>query len=239
MSRFAQIFAILALAAMAMPAQAAEKMRFMVDKSLHKIVIAGRPTLYADGPIDEHAPAHLMEILSKHRLGPGTIMYFNSPGGSLSAALALGRVIREAGLNTGVGAFAEQGNDRSGVCMSACAYAYFGGQFRYFSRYDKSRFGLHQFYASNSTVGSIGTVQQVSAAIIAYLTEMGVNPMVFTISAQAGAGDMIFLSAPEMEALGMGPIYERDLAGHLAEDQERCQPVGTVRPAEHPPGHRG
>jgi hypothetical protein len=39
--------------------------------------------------------------------------------------------------------------------------------------------------------------------------------------------------------LKKGPIYERDLAGHLAEDQERCQPVGTVRPAEHPPGHRG
>jgi hypothetical protein len=51
--------------------------------------------IVAEGEITENTPAEFGLITS-----PGTAIYFDSPGGSLGAALTLGRMIRRAGLNT-------------------------------------------------------------------------------------------------------------------------------------------
>jgi hypothetical protein len=52
--------------------------------------------ILAEGDITESTPAEFERLTTS----PGTAIFFDSPGGSLRAALILGRMIRRARLNT-------------------------------------------------------------------------------------------------------------------------------------------
>jgi hypothetical protein len=108
----------------------------------------------ADGAIDLAAPQRLRALLD--RLGRRKLpIYFHSPGGSITGALAIGRLLRERGLTAGVAWTVPQGCDpkvqreascdklkRSGralpaqldpshtMCNSACVYAFVGAAVR-------------------------------------------------------------------------------------------------------------
>ena len=108
----------------------------------------------ADGMIDGGAPQRLRALLN--RLGKRKLpIYFHSPGGSVAAALAIGRLMRERGLTAGVAWTLPQGCNakepreaacdklkRSGkdlpaqlethrtMCNSACVYALVGAAVR-------------------------------------------------------------------------------------------------------------
>lgn len=108
----------------------------------------------ADGMIDFAAPQRLRALFN--RLGRRNLpIFFHSPGGSVSGALAIGRLLRERGLTAGVGSTVPQGCDpklpretaceklkRSGrdlqaqldightMCNSACVYALMGAAVR-------------------------------------------------------------------------------------------------------------
>jgi len=108
----------------------------------------------ADGLFDSDAPQRLRALLN--RLGKRKLpIYFHSPGGSVAAALAIGRLMRERGLTAGVAWTVPQGCDpkeprepacdklkRSGrelpaqletsrtMCNSACVYALVGAAVR-------------------------------------------------------------------------------------------------------------
>jgi len=108
----------------------------------------------ADGMFDLNAPQRLRALLS--RLGRRKLpIYFHSPGGSVAAALAIGRLMRERELTAGVAWTVPQGCDpkeprepacdklkRSGrelpaqletgrtMCNSACVYALVGAAVR-------------------------------------------------------------------------------------------------------------
>lgn len=64
--------------------------------------------------------ARFRAFLDQPRAAPLRVVYLNSPGGSLTAGLAIGRAIRRAGLATAV--LADQH-----VCDSACTLAFAGG----------------------------------------------------------------------------------------------------------------
>ncbi len=93
----------------------------------------------------------------------------DSSGGSVNDALAIGRTIRSAGLDTRVGDGA--------VCMSACPYMLAGGTARQVA--DGGLVGVHQHYfGENSILPAFLAVQDVQrgqAAVMDYLTEMGVD----------------------------------------------------------------
>jgi hypothetical protein len=140
------------------------------------------PYLLAEGTFDLDTPGRFSEALQSlqwRRVNPK--VQFNSPGGNLQAGLQLGRLIREAGLDTYVGGpyleFVRMGEPplvlaQRGICFSACAYAFLGGVSRTLG--EPGRLGLHQFAGSTGNIGDSGT-QFMMTELAAYLDEMGVD----------------------------------------------------------------
>lgn len=93
----------------------------------------------------------------------------NSPGGSVRDALAIGRLLRAADLDTGM--------DAQDICFSACPYVLAAGTAR---RVDAAaRVGVHQHYFGQSTVLpaflAVETIQRGQGEVMDYLADMGVD----------------------------------------------------------------
>ena len=124
----------------------------------------------AEGTIDENAHRRLRGLLNRldRRKLP---IYFHAPGGSLEAAMAIGRMMRERGISAGVGRTIPRGCDplqeheaacdslkRSGrellaelrtartLCNSACVYALIGARVREVGA--GARIGVHEIAIS-------------------------------------------------------------------------------------------
>ncbi|MWD28866.1 hypothetical protein E0K89_015405 [Aquicoccus sp. SCR17] len=114
----------------------------------------------------------------------------NSSGGSVQDALSLGRRLREAGMEIEMGA--------QDVCLSACPYLLAGGSERRVDR--RARVGLHQHYFGESTIlpafVAVENIQRGQGEVMAYLDEMGVDPMVMT-HALGTPPDEIYLLVPD------------------------------------------
>ncbi|WP_246805936.1 MULTISPECIES: hypothetical protein [unclassified Ensifer] len=119
------------------------------------------------------------------------LISFNSSGGNIVAAMAYGRMIRSLGLSTI--------QPRATECASACALAFVGGVARVA---DPGAIGVHQSsFAPDSTLSgheAVAAVQQLTAQIIAYLIEMGVDPALLQLSLSIPANDMRYLTSSEM-----------------------------------------
>jgi ATP-dependent protease ClpP protease subunit len=139
----------------------------------------GEWILYLDGEIDSTAAARLAAFTAEHGIRRAAV-YFNSPGGSLVAAMAIGRLLREHGYRTNVGKrTTDPRKPASGVCYSACPFAFAGGLRR--SLEPGAFIGVHR--ASNRVpVPDESAFQQVvSGQATQYLSEMGVSPDLFRI----------------------------------------------------------
>ena len=130
-------------------------------------------TIFLDGIIDADATGRLQRFIDRRDVG-NAVIYFNSPGGSLIAAMAIGRLLRQQGFETHVGArAADTGRVTQGVCYSACPFAFAGGARR---RLDEgSVLGVHR--AENRTPVPDETLfeRRVRFESMGYLAEMGVN----------------------------------------------------------------
>lgn len=116
---------------------------------------------------------------------------FDSPGGAVGTAMQLGQMIRSAGLNTF--------QMRVTECASACSLAFLGGVER---MADPGSIGVHRSsFSSDATVSTddaVAGVQALTAYIIAYLTEMGVDPKLLVVALSYDRSDMRYLSSSEM-----------------------------------------
>lgn len=137
----------------------------------------------AQGVITPATPRAFRQFLASEKYQP--VVYFDSPGGSLSAALELGFVIRARGLDTYVGGpyeafegFAGPAREitrtlaRRGICFSACAYAFLGGVSRELN--EGGNYGVHRFYSGGRPLGD-ATTQVAMTILSSYLDEMGVD----------------------------------------------------------------
>jgi hypothetical protein len=139
----------------------------------------------AQGLITQDTPRAFRAFLAREQYQP--VVYFDSPGGSLTAALEFGRIIRARGLDIYVGgpykSFEGFGPGlggeeitrtlaRQGVCFSACAYAFLGGVAREID--DGGLYGVHRFYSGGRPLGD-ATTQVAMTVLAAYLDEMGVD----------------------------------------------------------------
>lgn len=124
------------------------------------------------------------------------LVTFNSPGGSLGSALAHGRAIRRLGLSTF--------QLRRLECASACAFAFLGGIERFA---DPGSIGVHQssFAADNDAdMGTaVGEMQVVTADLLQYLREMGVDAELLELSLSTSPSDIRYLTAAEMQRMGV------------------------------------
>lgn len=178
------------------------------DKFIRQVV-GGRIKIYAKGTITEGTHLKFLEFLKQNNVNEPATLFFNSPGGSLVEGLTLGRVIRTLGFSTGIGEFGKEYSSKDtqkeirAICASACVYAFAGGVLREYHARD-TLLGVHQFYsAGKENIGDIGETQRLSAIIMSYLTEMGVNSRAFVIASQASKDSMIWISPSEAAALNL------------------------------------
>lgn len=130
--------------------------------------------------------------VNPHRTG--NIIMFDSPGGSLSAGINLGKKIRELGFAVGIGKTTPTPNTSwfelsPGNCISACAYAFLGGKYRYFGEEEGSCLGFHQFYdksavSRNDVLSTQETTQLISGIVVEYLIEIGISLDVYTFASK-------------------------------------------------------
>lgn len=120
-----------------------------------------------------------------------SVIFFNNNGGSLGAAMQLGRTIRDLGANTAA----------SYACASACIYAFSGGVIR--TSYANSRFGLHQTRYGDGSLGTLSDGQKIAATRYSYLEQMGVNPKVAIWESEVEPDDIRWISQYEAKGLNL------------------------------------
>ena len=117
----------------------------------------------------------------------------DSPGGSVSDALAIGAAIREAELDTTLADGA--------VCLSACPYAFAGGVGR--TVHEGAAFGVHQhsFDASTILPAALAAtdIQRGQARVLRHLDEMGIDLRMMGPAMETPADEIYVLIRDELE----------------------------------------
>ncbi|MGQ4812938.1 hypothetical protein [Agrobacterium vitis] len=163
----------------------------------------------AFGRIEEGDDEKFQGFLERAAPPPRTSVYINSGGGHVEAAMAIGRLIRKAWFSTSIGTYTldPQQSDEliiprkfaSGKCISAATLMFLGGRLRYYP--DGSEFGVHQFSFKNPTPEIIERSQRLSAAIAAYIAEMGIPAAFLELSASTRGNQVTLLSEEQLKGL--------------------------------------
>jgi hypothetical protein len=153
----------------------------------------------------EFEPSDDSQALLREALTTGAkIVTFDSNGGNILAAIAYGRVIRALGLSTF--------ELRSAQCASACALAFMGGVVR---KAEPGSIGVHQASFSDGAINgqaATAAVQSMTALIMSYLIEMGVDPRLLQLSLSVPSSDMRYLTTQEMDDYKVTTGGELELA---------------------------
>ena len=171
------------------------------DKMLQLITGANEWEIYASGIIDDDAPARLLALIKKNNIPPNSSISLNSPGGSLMAGMKLGKLIRSRGFTTEIERYnaASDPHFVPGKCFSACTLAFLGGTWRYMR--PGSLYGVHRFYFTKPTGADSDVAQMLSAVVIQYIRDMGVDPELFSEMSTAGKDDITLIPERELERL--------------------------------------
>jgi hypothetical protein len=154
-----------------------------------------RWTIYLDGFIDAEAARRLAAVIEREQIASAAV-YFNSPGGSLVTAMAMGRLLREHGYDTDVGTRADAvGWPKAGVCYSACPFAFAGGVRR--SLRSGSVLGVHRAENSVPVPDELAFQHVVSSQATEFLTQMGVSTELLAIMAQVPHDSIRLLTLEE------------------------------------------
>lgn len=140
----------------------------------------------------------------------------NSPGGSVSDALAMGRLIREKKLDTEV----EAGK----LCASSCPLVFVGGNERRAS--DKAAIGVHQVFSPNPPDSSaprdeMSDAQRISARCQRYLGDMGINLQVWVHAMETPKERLFVFKLDELKSMNIVTTASVAEPPHL--------PAGKVR----------
>lgn len=137
--------------------------------------------VYAEGQIASDTGEQFRAWSAEQKLIPGAYVYFNSPGGSVIGGLQLGQAIRDLGFETDIG----KPGSQPGYCLSACAYAYLGGVFRFMNEY--STYGVHRFSGSANEENA----QILSGILTQYIERMGAKPTLFSLMTVKGSDEIL------------------------------------------------
>ncbi|MFC3612623.1 hypothetical protein ACFORG_02530 [Lutimaribacter marinistellae] len=121
----------------------------------------------------------------------------HSPGGTVSEARAIGRIIRDRGFPTLVLAGAS--------CMSSCPYVFAAGAERTASR--QGAIGMHQHYYDQSrfipAVFAVSDIQRGQGETLEYLIDMGIDPAVMIYSLKTPPERIYVLVEDELLETGL------------------------------------
>jgi len=152
------------------------------------VVSAGAAVLL-EGEIAGGDAVRILKQISELRTQPLRAI-LNSPGGSVSDALELGRGLRQAGMET------EMRSDD--ICYSACPYVLAAGVTRRVP--EDAYVGVHQHYFGESTIlpafAAVEDIQRGQGLVMRYLDQMGIDPLVMQ-HALVTPPDEIYVLLPE------------------------------------------
>jgi hypothetical protein len=159
---------------------------------------------------DEEKVSTFLEFLKKEK----AIMInldLKSPGGDVSTAIKIGRIIRKYEVNLRV--------PRDSSCVSSCVLILAGSPIRTIH----GRVAIHRPYlpslpSDTTYVGVRRAFDQIAEATKSYLIEMNVNPDLWDQMVSISPENVRFLSMGELEhfrLIGMDPVTE-EIASHNA-----------------------
>jgi len=122
----------------------------------------------------------------------------NSPGGSVTDALAMGRLIREKRFATEVGA--------GKYCVSSCPLVFAGGVDRRAA--EKATIGVHQMTVMRSASNGpprdeMSVAQNISARCQRYLGDMGVSLQVWVHAMETPHDRLFVFKTDELKSLNL------------------------------------
>ena len=118
-------------------------------------------------------------------------VFFDSPGGSLAAGIAIGESIRLKGFATAVGT--------NSSCASSCALAWLGGARRFVS--SSSKLGFHSAYRMDGTTPREAGMG--NAVVGAYLTRLGLPLRAVMYITTASPQEMTWLTPEDGRDVGI------------------------------------
>ncbi len=144
------------------------------------------------GTIDQGTAERLEKFLASHDREAVSELVLHSPGGSVSDALKMARMIRTAGISTSV--------PENGYCASSCPLLLAGGLHRRAS--ERSFIGVHQVYALPNAVGTLqrgmADAQTVSALCQQLLVDMGIDLKVWVKAMQTPPAQLYVFTPGEL-----------------------------------------
>ena len=148
-----------------------------------------------EGGISDGDAERLMGMLDRADPAPETII-LQSPGGSVADALALGRYLRDKGMTTAMLA--------GEYCYSACPYLLAGGITREID--PAASIGVHQHYFGENSLlpafVAVEDIQRGQGEVMAYLDEMGIDPLVMRHALNTPPDEIYVLLPEELERYG-------------------------------------
>jgi len=87
------------------------------------------------------------------------------------------------------------------MCMSACAIAFLGGEYRFVS--GKSEYGVHRFALNDAGPRQVDQAQQMSATVVEYIRAMSVDTELFTLASEIPSDDMLFIPKGTLNRLNV------------------------------------
>lgn len=176
-----------------------QDIRMYVDRA--HILVSGE--IVADD-VDE-----LRRVLAQRRkiLGSTPLVVLNSPGGSVVAALEMGRIIRDTPGETAV--------EGGGSCSSSCVFLHSAGVMR--NVFGDGLLGLHrprfdyEEFAALSKLDARTAYAQVVEACEKYMREMGISDEVFKDMLRIPSHEIRFVDrdyAEQHDLVGKDPAWE-------------------------------
>lgn len=166
------------------------------------IALGAGGTLRLTGTIDPGAADRFASEIAARGEYVETIL-LDSPGGSVDDALAIGRLIREEGLDTQVA--------NGGLCASSCPIIFASGAERLAGR--SAAIGVHQIYAAALSANPVDALsvagiamadaQSVTADITRHLVLSGVDPALWLHALETPPDRLYYFTPEEMGDLNL------------------------------------
>lgn len=157
-----------------------------------------QPTVTITGQIAPGDAERFSEFLKTTTEVPAQA-FLNSPGGSVTDALLMGRDMRRLDIKT-----AMTGSD---ICLSACPYLLASGTERVVE--DGALVGVHQHYFGENTALpaflAVEDIQRGQGEVMAYLDDMGIDPLVMQHALVTPPDEIYILTGEELTRYGFTP----------------------------------
>lgn len=181
--------------------QAADQLSIQITDDRLTLAVTDVPQVYLRGVIDADAPERFSAFMQSGKIPTGSDVYLNSSSGDANAGIALGRLFRQGAMVTHLGTPRRKGEANTATCVGACAYAYFGGLYRW-APTGLDQIGLLTYPAPAPAEGV--QASNVLGGAAAYLKDMGINLGTLPPGAPLSSHDGVtWLTADQMTASGL------------------------------------